>query len=147
MFFGTLRKKTSERNLWYPPLIYEILRYHFFETQNGSPTMFFGTVRSQFFYRKSCYSPLRHKVFRYTKLFETQKGSSKNFFGTIRQKIFDGKYWYSFHPPPPLSSLAFSDTKSFLKHRIVPLQNVSVRWDKNIGGESWYPSRVYKIFR
>ena len=64
-------------------------------------------------------------IFRYQKFFETPKSSPTKCFGTVRQNN-DGKSWY----PPPLLSLTFFDTGNFLKHRRVPLQNVSVLRDK-----------------
>ena len=122
--------KTSTENRDIPLLSIKFYDSIFFETKMAPPRCFLVLWDNIFFCRKSWYSPLRHKVFRHPKLSETQKGSSMNFFGTVRRKIFDGKSWYSFHPPPPLSSLTFSDTKSFLKHRSVPPRNVSVQWDK-----------------
>ena len=92
--------------------------------------MFFGTVRSQFFYRKSWYSPPRHKVFWYPKLFETQKGSSTKWFGTVRPKKRP-----KIVLPLPLLCMDVLDTKTFLKHRRVPLQCFSVLWDRKFPTE------------
>ena len=66
--------------------------------------------------------------FRYLTFFETEKGSPTKFFGTVRQKNWQKlvKQTLFFYP------LKFSKPENFLKHRVVLLRNVSVRWDKTV---------------
>ena len=68
----------------------------------------------------------------------------------MRGNSFDGKSWY----PPPLSSLTVFDTRSFVKHRSVPLRCFSVLWDKTYSAEnrdtcSFFPKNfpMPQIFR
>ena len=57
---------------------------------------------------------------------ETQKGSPTNFFGTVSQKNWRGSWC-----PPPLFTSTFFNIKNFLKHRKVPLRNVSLLGNKH----------------
>ena len=88
---------------------------------------------------------LIHKISRYQNFSETQKGSTTILFGTLIQKIFDGKSWYSLPSPSPFLSIKFHETRTFLKHRRVPLRNVLVRCDKINSTENCYtPSFALK---
>ena len=60
------------------------------------------------------------------KTFETQKGSRTKFFGTVSQKT-----WRRSWCPPPLFTSTFFNIKNFLKHRKVPLRNVSLLGNKH----------------
>ena len=64
----------------------------------------------------------------------------------MKQNSFYGKSWY----PPPLSSLALFDTRSFLKHRRV-FQRIFRQCEKeNFWLKSWIfflPPPIHKIFR
>ena len=60
------------------------------------------------------------------KTFETQKGSRTKFFGTVSQKT-----WRRSWCPPPLFTSTFFIIKNFLKHRKVPLRNVSLLGNKH----------------
>ena len=57
---------------------------------------------------------------------ETQKGSPTKFFGTVSQKN-----WRESWCPPPLFTSTFFKIKNFLKHRRVPLRNVSLLGNKH----------------
>ena len=41
--------------------------------------------------------------------------------------------------PPPLLCMKIFDKRIFLKHQNVLQWNISVQWDKNFDGKSWYP--------
>ena len=70
--------------------------------------------------------------FPYLTFSETEKGSPTEFFCTVRQKIWQKlvKQPLFFYP------LKFSKPEIFLKHRMVLLRNVSVRWDKTVSTEN-----------
>ena len=66
----------------------------------------------------------------------------------MRQNNLDGKSWY----PCTVLSPTFFDTRNFLKHRRVPLQNSSALWDKKHPTEkfdtsSLRPPFIHKLFR
>ena len=108
----------------------------FSEAQNGSPTEFFGTVRLKVFDRKSWNPPIMHKIFWYPKFSETLKGSRGKFFSPGRQKLFGKTVMISRSVMFPLLCMEISDTRSFLKHKRVPLRIFSALWDKKISTES-----------
>ena len=93
--------------------------------------MFFGTVRSQFFYRKSWYSPPRHKIFWYPKLFWNTGGFLYEMIRYCETKKKQPKIVL----PLPLLCMDVLDTKTFLKHRRVPLHCFSVMWDRKFPTE------------
>ena len=48
---------------------------------------------------------------------------------------------------PPFLCMKIFDRRIFLKHQNVLQWNISVQWDKNFGGKSWYPlPLIHKIF-
>ena len=63
-----------------------------------------------------------HEKFRRQNFFETRKGPPTKIFGTETKKIPTENR----DTPPPLLSIKFFDTRSFLKHRRVPLRKVWV---------------------
>ena len=69
---------------------------------------------------------IQKNTFRSQKVFEAQKCSPTKCVGTVSQKH---RWGSSF--PPPFFSLTFFDIKSFLKHKRVPLKNVSLLWNKH----------------
>ena len=48
--------------------------------------------------------------------------------------------------PPPLLCMKIFDKRIFLKHQSVLQWNISVQWDKNFDGKSWYPPPPYPNF-
>ena len=92
--------------------------------------------------------PLIHSSFSIPENFrETEGFVYKAFrFGAVRQKV-PTKPWC----PPPLLCMKNFDEKIFLKkHQSVFQWNVSVQWDKNFDGKSWYstsPHPLSKFFR
>ena len=80
--------------------------------------------------------PLIHNFFSIPENFPKTEGFLyKAFrFGAVRQKV-PTKPWC----PPPLLCMKIFDKESFLKqHQSVFQWNVSVQWDKNFDGKSWY---------
>ena len=79
--------------------------------------------------------PLIHKFFSIPENFrKTERFLYKAFrFGPVRQKFLT-KPWC------PLLRMKNSDKRIFLKHQsVLVLQlNISVQWDKNFDGKSWY---------
>ena len=196
-FFGTVRQKIFDGNLWYP-----LLCIKFFDTPNflrhwRDAHEIFRHCETKKFRRKIVIPPIMHKIFRYPKFSETLKGCPRNFssiklfetrnflknsriplrkfsavwdikistenrdmpplihssfsipenfrkkegflykafrFGAVRQKV-PTKPWC----PPPLLCMKNFDKRIFLKqHQSVFQWNVSVHWDKNFDGKSWY---------
>ena len=184
-FFGTVRQKIFDGNLWYPQLCikffdtpnflkhwrdaHEIFRHY--ETKNFrrknvippfSSVKLFGTKNflknSRIPLRKFSalwdikistenrdMPPLIHKFFSIPKMFWKTAGFLyKAFrFGPMRQKVLT-KPWC---PPPPLLCMKIFDKRIFLKHQKVLQWNISVQWDKNFDGKSWYPPLLSKRFR
>ena len=80
--------------------------------------------------------PLIHKFFSIPENFRKTEGFLyKAFpFGPVRQKV-PTKPWC---PSPPLLCMKIFDKRIFLKHQSVLKWNISVQWDKNFDGKSWY---------
>ena len=86
-FFGTVRQKKFDGNLWYP-----LLCIKFFDT----PTFLkywrdahgiFRHCETKKFRRKNVMPPRMHKIFRYPKFSETFKGCPRNFSALWDQKF------------------------------------------------------------
>ena len=80
--------------------------------------------------------PLFHNFFSIPENFRKAEGFLyKAFrFGPVRRKI-STKPWC----PVPLICMKIFDKRIFLKHQSVLQWNISVQWDKNFDGKSWYP--------
>ena len=78
--------------------------------------------------------PLIHKFFSIPENFGKTEGFLyKAFrFGPVRQKV-PTKPWC-----PPLLCMKIFDKRIFLKYQSVLQWNISVQWDKNFDGKSWY---------
>ena len=125
-----------------PSLVPNIFRYQNFSgTQKGSPKKFFGTVRQQIFYRKSWYAPSYPFFFDTRKLPENRRVRLQSFpFRSCETKNFDKTKM-----PPPLLCMKIFDKRSFLKHQSVLQWNISVQWDRNFDGKSWYHPALLSI--
>ena len=79
--------------------------------------------------------PLFHNFFSILENFRKTEGFLyKAFrFGPVRRKI-STKPWC----PAPLLCMKIFDKRIFLKHQSVLQWNISVQWDKNFDGKSWY---------
>ena len=90
-------------------------------------------------------TPLFHNFFSIPENFRKTGGFLyKDFrFGAVRQKV-PTKPWC----PPPLLCMKIFAKRIFLKqHQSVFQWNVSVQWDKNFDGKSWYsPSPLIQTF-
>ena len=88
--------------------------------------------------------PLIHKFFFDTrKLPENRRVPLQSFpFRSCETKNFDKTKM------PPFLCMKVFDKRSFLKHQSVLQWNISVQWDKNFDGKSWYPSPplIHNIF-
>ena len=78
-FFGTVRQKIFDGNLWYP-----LLCIKFFDTPNflrhwRDAHEIFRHCETKNFRRKIVIAPIMHKFFRYPKFSETLKGCPRNF--------------------------------------------------------------------
>ena len=140
-FFGTVRQKIFDENLWYP-----LLCIKFFDTPNflkhwRNAHEIFRHCETKNFRRKIVIPPILHKIFRYPKFSETLKGCPRNFFGTVRLKIFDGKTWY------PLVCIKFFDTPNFLKHWRDAHEIFRHCETKNFRRKIVIPPIMHKIFR
>ena len=107
------------------------------ETLKGSFTKFFGTVRLWKFRLKIVICPLLSiNFFRYQKISGKQKGSFTKLFVSV---LWDKKFLQNRDAPSPLMQENFRKKKRiFLKHQSVLQWNISVQWDKNFDGKSWY---------
>ena len=182
-FFGTVRQKIFDGNLWYP-----LLCIKFFDTPNflkhwRDAHETFRHCETKNFRRKNVIPPFLSK-----KLFETKnhlknkriplrkfsalwdiKISTENRdmpplihkffeipenvrktegflykafrFGPVRQKV-PRKPWC-----PPLLCMKIFDKRILLKDQSVLQWNISVQWDKNFDGKSWYSPPLSKLFR
>ena len=118
---------TKNRDTTPSCLIHKVFRYpKFSETQACSPTKFSASVGQTKNSTKIDNPLLCVNFFETWFSSETQKGAPSNIFGTVRQKILQ-KIVIQL---PLLLSITFFDTRSFLKHRRVPLRNVWTLWDK-----------------
>ena len=98
------------------------------DTLKGSPTKNFGTVRQKISTENLDTPPFLSMNFFDTGNFvnQKQKGSPTKFLGFVRQQIFVE------NRDVPFVGIKLFDTRSFLKHRRVPLRNDSVLPDKTI---------------
>ena len=134
-FFGTVRPKIFDGKTWYP-LFHP---YIFFETKNF-------LKNSRIFLRKFWalwdikistgnrdMPPLIHKFFSIPENFRKTEGFLyKAFrFGPVRQKFRQNR-------DAPLLFMKIFDKRIFLKHQSVLQWNISIQWDKNSDGKSWY---------
>ena len=131
-------KNFSTENRDTPPLLHVIPRYQTFsDTQKGSRTNFFGTLR---FSTENRYTPLPliHIIFLNHTFCETQFSHGE--IAKFRRKIIILLL-------PPLF-LKWFVTRSFLKHRNVPLRKISFLRDKKIRSKfGTPPPLIHKIFR
>ena len=155
-FFGTVRQKNVEGKSWYfpLPLIHKLFRYQkFSETQHRRvPLQNVSALWDKKFSPENLDTPppplLIHKLFRYRKFSETQHGRvlQRNF-SALWDKKFPTKNIDTPSPhPPSLLSINFFDTRTFVKHRRVPIRSSSVLWDKNnFDRKSWYPPPLLSL--
>ena len=97
-FFGTVRQKKIDGNLWYP-----ILCIKFFDTPNflkhwRDAHEVFRHCDTKKFRRKLVIPPIMQKIFRYPKFSETLKGSSRNFSAPWDKRFLTENVET---PPPP----------------------------------------------
>ena len=94
---------------------------------------------------KSWYAPSSINFFRYQKISGKQKGSFTKLLVSV---LWDEKFRQNRDAPPPSYAWNFSIKEFSLKHQSVLQWNISVQWDKNFDGKSWYPPPplMYKIF-
>ena len=129
-FFETVGQKIFDGESWYPSRCYlwkiATQEWFFSELPSGSTTKFLGTVTHWTFDRKSWYPPPLNKVFWYPEIFPNTwvalGNASPRWGNIISTGIRDMLHllWY----------LTVFDSRNYLKHRTIPLRNVSVRWDK-----------------
>ena len=86
---------------------------------------------------------LIHNFFSIPEKFRKTKGFlyKASRFGPVRHTT-STKPWC----PAPLLCMKVFDIRIFLKHQSVLQRNISVKWDKNFDGKSWYPPLLHKIF-
>ena len=86
---------------------------------------------------------LIHKISSIPEIFWKQKGSFTKLFVSV---LWDKKFRQNRDSPPSLCMKIF-DKRIFLKHQSVLQWNISVQWDKNFDGKSWYsPPPPYPNF-
>ena len=85
--------------------------------------------------------PLIHKFFSIPEIFRKTEGFLyKAFrFGPVRQKFRQNR-------DAPLLFMKIFDKRIFLKHQSVLQWNISIQWDKNCDGISWYSPVFYPKF-
>ena len=85
--------------------------------------------------------PLIHKFFSIPEIFRKTEGFLyKAFrFGPVRQKFRQNR-------DAPLLFMKIFDKRIFLKHQSVLQWNISIQWDKNCDGKSWYSPVFYSKF-
>ena len=140
-FFGTVRQKIFDGNLWYP-----LLCIKFFDTPNflrhwRDAHEIFRHCETKNFRRKIVIPSIKHKIFRYPKFSETLNGCPRNFSALWDKKIFDGKLWY------PLLCIKFFDTPNFLKHWRDAHEIFRHCETKNFRRKNVIPPSMHKIFR
>ena len=134
-----MRQKIFDGKSWYSP---PVLSINIFATGNFLKRCTKGLLYEMFRY---CETKFRLKIvicplflsinfFRYQKISGKQKGSFTNFsFRSCETKSSDKAVM-----PPPLLCMKIFDKWIFLKHQSVLQWNISVQWDKNFDGKSWY---------
>ena len=141
-FFGTVRQKIFDGNLWYP-----LLCIKFFDTPNflrhwRDAHENFRHCETKKFRRKIVIPSIMHKIFRYPKFSETLKGCPRNFSALWDQNFSTEKR------DTPFSSIKLFETKNFLKKSRIPLRKFSALWDIKISTENCdMPPLIHKFFR
>ena len=134
-FLALWHKKCSIEISDMPFLCINIFDTQFFLKHRRVPLRKFLVMLNKKFINKKYWNPLIvRKFFRKTFFFETEKGCHTKFFGTVRH----GFWQKNVKNTPLLLSKIILDTRSFLKHRRVPLRVSSVLWDKNFDKKLWY---------
>ena len=109
-FFGTVRQKIFDGNLWYPLLCIKIFDTPKFQKHWRGAHEIFRHCETKNFRRKHVIPPFMHKNFPIPQTFWNIEGMPTKFFSTVRQNFFDGNLWY------PFLCIKFFDTPNFLKH-------------------------------
>ena len=129
-------KKFSTENLDTPPppsFIQIFSGPEVSETLKDSPTKFFGTVRQKFRLEIVICPLLSINFFRYQKISGKQKGSFTKLLVSV---MWDKKFRQN--RDAPLLCMKIFYKRIFLKHQSVLQWNISIQWDKNSDGKSWY---------
>ena len=79
--------------------------------------------------------------FRYQKISGKQKGSFTKLFVSV---LWDKKFRQN--RDAPLLCMKIFDERIFLKHQSVLQWNISIQWDKNSDGKSWYSPPLIQTF-
>ena len=134
-FFGTVRQKFFDANFWYP-----LICIKFFDNPNflkhwRDAHEIFRHCETKNFRRKNVICPLLSmNFFRYQKISAKQKDSFTKLFVLV---LWDKKF-RQYRDAPPLLCMKIFYKRIFLKHQSVFQWNISVQWDKNFDGKSWY---------
>ena len=138
-------KKFSTENLDTPPPPPSFIQIfsgpEVSETLKDSPTKFFGTVRQKFRLEIVICPLLSINFFRYQKISGKQKGSFTKLLVSV---MWDKKFRQN--RDAPLLCMKIFDKRIFLKHQSVLQWNISIQWDKNSDGKSWYSPPLIQTF-
>ena len=140
-FFGTVRRKIFDGNLWYP-----LLCIKFFDTPNflkywRDAHDIFRHCETKNFRRKLVIPPIMHEIFRYPKFSETLKGCPRHF-----SALWDEKFSTE-TCDTPLLCIKFFDTPNFLKYWRDAHDIFRHCETKNFRRKLVIPPIMHKIFR
>ena len=121
-FFGIVRQKIFDGNLWYPQLCKKFFDTPKFLKHWRDAHEIFRHCETKNFRRKLVIPPIMHKIFRYPKFWDTLKGCLRNF-----SALWDKKISTENRDMPPLIHNFFFDTRNFPENRRVHLQSFSFR--------------------
>ena len=129
-FFGTVRQKNFDVNLWYPPLCIKFFDTAIFLKYWRDAHEDFRHYETNNFRRKNVISPSIHKMFRYPKFSEILKRCPWTF-SALWDQNFRRK-----NVIPPFWSTKLFETKNFLKNSRIPLRKFSAPWDIKVSMEN-----------
>ena len=141
-FFGTVRQKIFDGNLWYPQLSIKIFDTPNFLRHWRDAHKIFRHCETKNFRRKNVIPPSMHKIFRYPKFSETLKGCPRIFLVKTMNFLkhfgrnYETKNFRRKNVIPPFSSIKLFKIKNFLRNSRISLRKFSALWDIKISTEN-----------
>ena len=141
-FFGTVRQKIFDGNMWYPLLCIKFFRYpKLFETLKGCPQNLSALWDKKNFDGNLWYPLLCIKFFD-TSNFLKHWRDAHEIFRHCETKIFRRK-----HVIPPIKHKIFPIPQTFWNIEGMPTKFFGTVREKSFDGNMWYPLLCIKFFR
>ena len=146
-FFGTVRQKSFDGNLWYPLLYINYFDSPIFLRHWREAHVIFRHCETKKILRKILIlappPPPLIKTFSIPEIIATVKDSPTEIFGTVSQKIFNWNSWCS-----PSLIQTFSIPETIATKKDSPRENFGTVRQKIFNGKSWYsPPLLFKLSR